>query len=105
MRILPCICRRISRADPLDEIQRARDVGVDHVLHFGEFLVEKSLAQAVTRIGEQRIDARAPGARVQLIDAFAGGEVRLDGIDFGAERTQHFAAASSSGSSAAINRS
>ena len=50
-------------ADLLDQIQRAGDVGIDHVAHIGEILVEKSLAETAPGIGEQRLDGPVHAVR------------------------------------------
>jgi hypothetical protein len=43
----------------VDQIERAGNVGVDHMADLLEILIEKGVAQPVTSIGKQRLD-RSP---------------------------------------------
>ena len=68
-------------ARPLDEIDRAGDVGVDDVPDLFEILVEKRFAETAAGIGEQRIDRSAVERAVEPVDAFGRGQVGLDRLD------------------------
>jgi len=65
-----------AAADALNEPDRAGDVGVDDVLHVVEVLVQEAVAQAVSRVGEERCHGSAFGGGKKRVHAVAGGEVR-----------------------------
>jgi hypothetical protein len=50
-------------ADSLDQIERARHIGIDDVLHFGELLVQESFAETMPRIRKQRVNGPIPRFR------------------------------------------
>jgi hypothetical protein len=74
--------------DLLDQIDRAGDVGVDHVPDVSEILVEEGLAQAQAGIGQQRFDRASSGGGIQRVNALNRGEIGLDSVHACAERTQ-----------------
>jgi hypothetical protein len=72
----------------LHEVERAGDVRVDHVLHFGELLVQESFAEAMPGVGQQRVDVTTSCHSIELLNPISRGKVRLDGVHLGAERSQ-----------------
>jgi hypothetical protein len=69
----------------LHQVNRARDIGVDHVQHRGKVLVQEAVAQAVAGIGQQRVHRAAPHGRQQGLQALARGQVALHRIHLRAE--------------------
>ena len=53
-------------ADLVHQIERAGDVGVDHMPHVVEVLIEERLAEATAGIGEQCLDRPAGNGRIEL---------------------------------------
>ena len=68
----------MSRADLLNEIDRAGDVRIDDVASRVEVLIEKGVAQSMSGVGEQGVNRAARGFREQLIDDVDRGQVGLD---------------------------
>ena len=89
----------------LHEVDRAGDVGVDHVLDVGKVLLEKAAAKAVAGIGKQRIDRPALRRGIEPVDARQCRQVNLLGFYLPAERAQFLRRLMDLGSSAAISRS
>jgi hypothetical protein len=49
----------------LDQVDRAGDVGLNHVPYFIEVLVEETVAEAAAGVGEEGVD-RAPAGGVDM---------------------------------------
>ena len=61
--------------DLLDQVDRTRDVGIDHVTSLFEILIEKGSAKPVAGIGEQTIHLSSRDGIDQLVDAFDRGQI------------------------------
>jgi hypothetical protein len=72
----------------LNEVDRARDIGVDHAPDLVELLVEEALAQAPPRIGKECLDPPPARGGIKLLDAFDRGEVGLNSLDSRAKGTK-----------------
>jgi hypothetical protein len=74
----------------LNEIDRTGDIGVHHLAHVGEILIEKTLAKTTAGIRHQEIDGPTVGldALDQSIDALKSRKVSLDGLDRDTESFQ-----------------
>ena len=80
MRIGPSSRAHVAAAR-VDQVERAGDVGVDHVPRLAEVLIEERAAEAVPGVGSSSVDRPAAGRREKLVDAFDRREVGLDRLD------------------------
>jgi hypothetical protein len=72
----------------VDQVDSACNVCIDDAPRFFEILIEKRMAETASRIRQEGIDLTALGGRVQLVDAFSRGQIRLNGFDFSAPVTK-----------------
>jgi len=87
MRIRPSPRAHVA-ADFLDQVDGARDVGVDDVADVPEILVEEGFAEPVAGIRQKRIHPASSRGCVELVDAVKRREVGLDRLRLHAERAK-----------------
>ena len=86
----PCIATPHIVTYPVDQIDGAGDVGVDHAPYLPKILIKEGTAKPPPGIGEQRIDRAADPLRciIELVDTLERRQVRLQGFDGNAEAAQ-----------------
>jgi len=72
----------------VQQVQRAGNVGVDHVLHVGKILLQKALAQSMPGIGQQCIHGASGDGLDQRVHTLTAGELGLHHLDVGAQHAQ-----------------
>ncbi len=65
----------------MDQVDGARDVGVDDAARLAKILIQEPFAEAAACIGQQRSDRTCADPGIELVDAFDGGEIGLERID------------------------
>jgi hypothetical protein len=70
----------------VQQVQRAGDVRIDHVLDVLEILFQECLAQPVASVGEQRVHRPLRDQLHQAFDALLARQFALHRLDGGAER-------------------
>jgi hypothetical protein len=68
-------------ADPMNQIDRAGDVGVEHIARILEILIEESLAKTAPGICQEGVDPATIDLFVELVDAFDRREFGLNRLD------------------------
>ena len=65
-------------SDPVNEIQRSGNVGVDDADYFIEVLIEKTSSQPDAGVGKEGIDLSSFGRCIQGLDPLNGGKVSFN---------------------------
>ena len=67
----------------MDEIDRARDIGINDPPRLFEILVQKSMPETSSGIRQKRVHLTSLRGGIKLIDAFGGRKVGLKGFNLG----------------------
>jgi hypothetical protein len=67
----------------VDQVHRARDVGIDDPPRLSKILVQECMAETAPRVRQECFYGTALCSRIKLVDAFDRRKIGLEGFDLG----------------------